>query len=238
MMAQKRKFIPKENREFIINRDGRQCYYCGSAKSLEVDHIIPLKHGGTNVAGNLVCSCSTCNRRKNGNRLLPRYEMDVQKFVDSSNVSIGIDGFLDMAYKLRIHREKSSTGIGRENYIRTKPKVSDEGKGERQRLALERRRIKASEKKLAEFFGARGLVGLLITEDNAATVRVRERLKKRKQAYFSFPVNAVGGKAYLLRERDGKKELDQIDFSSAIALMKSSIMASIAGNVTTGYCHP
>ena len=45
-------------------RDGFQCCYCGSVQNLEIDHIHPLSHGGSNKVENLQLLCGTCNRQK------------------------------------------------------------------------------------------------------------------------------------------------------------------------------
>lgn len=53
----------------ILNRDHFTCYYCGRTSfsdgmKLHVDHIVPLKKGGKDIAGNLVTSCAECNIQK------------------------------------------------------------------------------------------------------------------------------------------------------------------------------
>jgi 5-methylcytosine-specific restriction endonuclease McrA len=43
------------------------CHYCGKevgAKSLTMDHLVPLVRGGRSNKGNLVPSCKDCNTRK------------------------------------------------------------------------------------------------------------------------------------------------------------------------------
>lgn len=40
------------------------CAYCG-AVATEIDHIVPVKFGGTNDHENLTATCLRCNRRKN-----------------------------------------------------------------------------------------------------------------------------------------------------------------------------
>ena len=63
----KRKPMGKRLRFEIFDRDGYQCQYCGKQPPtvcLEVDHIIPVKKGGTNDKENLRTSCVDCNRGK------------------------------------------------------------------------------------------------------------------------------------------------------------------------------
>lgn len=52
-------------REYIRYRDQYRCVYCDATNTrLELDHIIPLAHGGPTRPGNLVCSCRNCNQQK------------------------------------------------------------------------------------------------------------------------------------------------------------------------------
>lgn len=41
---------------------------CGSSIDIEVDHLIPLEHGGTNDDDNLMVRCRACHLRKHGKR--------------------------------------------------------------------------------------------------------------------------------------------------------------------------
>ena len=49
--------------QYIYERDGGTCVYCGNAAS-ELDHVISIKDGGPSAKSNLVCSCSRCNQKK------------------------------------------------------------------------------------------------------------------------------------------------------------------------------
>lgn len=63
----KRKALAPRERFEILKRDGFACAYCGAGPPgilLEVDHIIPVRDGGTNDASNLVTACATCNGGK------------------------------------------------------------------------------------------------------------------------------------------------------------------------------
>jgi 5-methylcytosine-specific restriction endonuclease McrA len=54
-------------RRNLMLRDGWRCQYCGhsgSARDLNVDHIVPRSRGGDDTWENLVVSCQPCNRRK------------------------------------------------------------------------------------------------------------------------------------------------------------------------------
>jgi ribosomal protein L37E len=59
-------------RAAVMVRDGARCRRCGSARSLEIDHIIPASRGGSSEEENLQTLCRRCNRRK-WNRLVPRF---------------------------------------------------------------------------------------------------------------------------------------------------------------------
>lgn len=53
-----------EERQAKFSTCGNVCYYCGRAGRLTVDHMIPLKRGGTNDIANIVPACRSCNSRK------------------------------------------------------------------------------------------------------------------------------------------------------------------------------
>ena len=57
-----------EVREYLLEKWGRKCAYCGKAGvPLEIDHIIPKSRGGSDRVSNLTLSCHECNQKK-GNR--------------------------------------------------------------------------------------------------------------------------------------------------------------------------
>lgn len=64
--------ITAEQRERILDRDGRQCVDCGSTDDLEIDHVVARANGGSSEDGNLQCLCSACNVRK-GKKEPPRH---------------------------------------------------------------------------------------------------------------------------------------------------------------------
>lgn len=71
-MTDKRKPISKKIRFEVFKRDSFRCQYCGSAAPdvlLEIDHIKPVKEGGTNDITNLITACKDCNVGK-GARLI------------------------------------------------------------------------------------------------------------------------------------------------------------------------
>ncbi|ACX53237.1 HNH endonuclease (plasmid) [Ammonifex degensii KC4] len=58
-----------EVREYLLEKYGRKCAYCGKENvPLEVDHVVPKSRGGTDRVSNLTLACRECNRAK-GNKL-------------------------------------------------------------------------------------------------------------------------------------------------------------------------
>jgi len=59
--------IKRELKEYIVQRDMKQCSYCDetlSGQSLNFDHFIPFSLGGGSGADNIVLSCDKCNKIK------------------------------------------------------------------------------------------------------------------------------------------------------------------------------
>jgi len=54
-----------EVREYLLEKWGRKCAYCGKTNiPLEVEHIVPKSRGGTDRVSNLTISCRKCNLEK------------------------------------------------------------------------------------------------------------------------------------------------------------------------------
>lgn len=54
-----------EVREYLLEKWGRKCAYCGTTGvPLEVEHIIPRAKGGSDRASNLTLACTPCNTAK------------------------------------------------------------------------------------------------------------------------------------------------------------------------------
>ena len=66
-----RRTLTDSVRAAILLRDGGRCRRCGSARNLEVDHIVPFCKGGASEEWNLQTLCRRCNRRK-WKKLVPR----------------------------------------------------------------------------------------------------------------------------------------------------------------------
>jgi 5-methylcytosine-specific restriction endonuclease McrA len=54
-----------ELREYLLEKWGRECAYCGAKGSpLNIDHVHPSSRGGSNRASNLTLACIPCNEKK------------------------------------------------------------------------------------------------------------------------------------------------------------------------------
>lgn len=55
-------------REYLLEKWGRECSYCGKKDvPLQVEHIVPKSKGGSNRISNLTLACECCNQKK-GNK--------------------------------------------------------------------------------------------------------------------------------------------------------------------------
>lgn len=69
IVVRRRSGISVHRRFQVFKRDGYGCQMCHRTDvPLEVDHIIPVCHGGSSELDNLQTLCSDCNRGKGGNR--------------------------------------------------------------------------------------------------------------------------------------------------------------------------
>lgn len=53
-----------KQRRVLLDRVGGQCQRCGATEALELDHIVPIAHGGTNDDDNALVLCKTCHLEK------------------------------------------------------------------------------------------------------------------------------------------------------------------------------
>src|SRR5712691_7104050 len=62
--------MDEQIRRFVRQRANHRCEYCGLHQDdsplarLQIEHIIPKKHGGTDVLENLALACIGCNLKK------------------------------------------------------------------------------------------------------------------------------------------------------------------------------
>ncbi len=65
-----------EVRQYLLAKWEHRCAYCGATGlPLEIDHVIPQRHGGSNRVANLVMACRACNLAK-GDKLLEGFLAD------------------------------------------------------------------------------------------------------------------------------------------------------------------
>jgi 5-methylcytosine-specific restriction endonuclease McrA len=69
--------LPSVSRRELLRRDGHRCQYCGSAKQLTIDHVIPRSKGGTHTWDNVAIACETCNHKK-GDKYLNETSMTLK----------------------------------------------------------------------------------------------------------------------------------------------------------------
>jgi 5-methylcytosine-specific restriction endonuclease McrA len=54
-----------EMREYLLEKWGRTCAYCGKKNiSLQIEHLVPRGRGGSNRVSNLTLACNHCNQKK------------------------------------------------------------------------------------------------------------------------------------------------------------------------------
>jgi len=74
-----------EVREYLLEKWGRRCAYCGATDvPLEVEHIVPRSRGGSDRVSNLTIACHDCNQEKD-NRTADEY--GVFKHKDFSHIA-------------------------------------------------------------------------------------------------------------------------------------------------------
>ena len=65
-----------EVREYLLEKWGRTCAYCGATDvPLEVEHIVCRARGGTHRISNLALACKPCNEAK-GTHLIEEFLLD------------------------------------------------------------------------------------------------------------------------------------------------------------------
>ncbi|MEQ4608439.1 HNH endonuclease [Streptomyces bacillaris] len=92
-------------RLMVLFTNMERCVYCDVAESQEIDHVIPVKHGGRDHWSNLVPACEPCNQGKSAKGLLAWVaELTYQRYrVEASTWPYGDKGLWWM--RERIERE-------------------------------------------------------------------------------------------------------------------------------------
>jgi len=96
----------------ICSKKGFFCYYCGG-QAETLDHLIPRIKNGNNDDGNLIPSCSTCNKRKRhftieqfrdieARRInkMPRFSIEQKEFLKKVGISLPIYNYVFYYEKL------------------------------------------------------------------------------------------------------------------------------------------
>lgn len=74
-MAPRRKRLTERERRTVYGRMGGHCAYCGRElpyKEMQVDHVVPLRKGGSDALDNMLPACRSCNHYK--------HSMDLEGF--------------------------------------------------------------------------------------------------------------------------------------------------------------
>jgi 5-methylcytosine-specific restriction endonuclease McrA len=62
---QQGKLAGYEVRQYLLEKWGRKCAYCGAENmALQVEHLLPRARGGANRVSNLTLACEKCNQKK------------------------------------------------------------------------------------------------------------------------------------------------------------------------------
>jgi len=66
-----------EVREYLLEKWGRECAYCGTTDTpLEIEHVVPRSRGGSNRVSNLTLTCHPCNQSKDALSLVDFFATD------------------------------------------------------------------------------------------------------------------------------------------------------------------
>ena len=119
-----------EVREYLLEKWGRRCAYCGAENlPLEVDHIVPRSRGGSDRVSNLTLACRSCNLRKGGRpveEFLSRKPEVLQRILSAAKTPLK-DATAVNATRWALFGRLKGTGLpiecgsgGRTKYNRTK----------------------------------------------------------------------------------------------------------------------
>ena len=83
-----------ELREYLLEKWGRKCAYCGKKDiPLEIEHIIPKSRGGTDRVSNLTIACNKCNLKKDNKTAEEFGHPEIQK---KANQSLKATAFMNV----------------------------------------------------------------------------------------------------------------------------------------------
>ncbi|MFP4255189.1 MAG: RNA-guided endonuclease IscB, partial [Halothece sp.] len=103
-----------EVREYLLEKWGRQCAYCGTNNTqLEIEHIKPRSKGGSNQISNLTLACHECNQSK-GNQEITDFlsgKPDLLKRIQSQAKKPLADATAVNATRWKLYESLKSTGL-------------------------------------------------------------------------------------------------------------------------------
>lgn len=77
--------VPIDELKVLYGVFDNSCAYCGTAKQLTIDHIVPVSKGGKNMVGNIVPACKSCNSSKGAKDYEEWFKL--QEFFDASRLN-------------------------------------------------------------------------------------------------------------------------------------------------------
>jgi 5-methylcytosine-specific restriction endonuclease McrA len=103
-----------EVREYLLEKWGRTCAYCGAEHvPLEIDHMHPRSKGGSDRVSNLTLACHPCNQRK-GNLSVEEFLADkpeiLKRILAEAKAPLA-DAAAVNATRQRLHTELKATGL-------------------------------------------------------------------------------------------------------------------------------
>lgn len=78
----------KIDRDAVYKKYNGKCSYCGDnieLKNMQVDHIVPIRDGGTDEYDNLNPTCRMCNHYKRGDNLESFRQWKLGKLINRLN---------------------------------------------------------------------------------------------------------------------------------------------------------
>ncbi|MBK1650174.1 RNA-guided endonuclease IscB [Rhabdochromatium marinum] len=103
-----------EVREYLLEKWGRQCAYCGAKNvPLQIEHIHPKSRGGSDRVSNLTLACQQCNQKK-GNRPVEAFlnkKPDVLKRIQAQAKTPLKDAAAVNATRWALFHTLSATGV-------------------------------------------------------------------------------------------------------------------------------
>jgi 5-methylcytosine-specific restriction endonuclease McrA len=97
-----------EVREYVLEKWGRSCAYCGATNvPLQIEHLIPKTRGGSNRVSNLTLACADCNQKK-GNQTAS--EFGFPYLVDVAKAPLKDAGVVN-SVRWALYRQLVATGL-------------------------------------------------------------------------------------------------------------------------------